>query len=60
MCKKLHVYKVKTLKMTECNGDAELNQRKGKLIPIYDLVIELTWSGMLNNINFDDDNVNDN
>ncbi|CAH1757475.1 2203_t:CDS:2 [Entrophospora sp. SA101] len=36
---------VKTLKVTECNGDAELNQRKGKLIPIYDLVIDLTWSG---------------
>jgi len=36
---------VKIVSVTECNGDAELNQRKGKLIPIYDLVIDLTWSG---------------
>ncbi|CAJ0745941.1 633_t:CDS:10, partial [Entrophospora sp. SA101] len=36
---------VKIASVTECNGDAELNQRKGKLIPIYDLVIDLTWSG---------------
>ncbi len=32
--------------LTECSGDAELNQRKGKLIPIIDLMLELTWSGM--------------
>jgi activator of HSP90 ATPase len=31
--------------LTECSGDAELNQRKGKLIPIIDLMLELTWSG---------------
>ncbi|CAB4383310.1 unnamed protein product [Rhizophagus irregularis] len=37
--------------LTECSGDAELNQRKGKLIPIIDLNLELTWSG-----NTSDDN----
>ncbi|CAG8675491.1 7624_t:CDS:2, partial [Scutellospora calospora] len=36
---------VKTVDVTECSGDADLNQRKGKLIPFIDLVIELTWSG---------------
>ncbi|RIA95485.1 activator of Hsp90 ATPase [Glomus cerebriforme] len=36
---------VQTDDLTECSGDAELNQRKGKLIPIIDLMLELTWSG---------------
>ncbi|CAG8477066.1 4419_t:CDS:2 [Acaulospora morrowiae] len=37
---------VKTTELTECSGDADLNQRKGKLIPFIDMVIELTWSGV--------------
>ncbi|CAG8644014.1 31664_t:CDS:2 [Gigaspora margarita] len=34
---------VKISDLTRCTGDADLNQRKGKLIPFVDLVIELTW-----------------
>ena len=42
---------VQTDDLTECSGDAELNQRKGKLIPIIDLMLELTWSGRQQKIN---------
>ncbi|CAG8681454.1 1466_t:CDS:2, partial [Dentiscutata erythropus] len=37
--------KVKISDLTRCTGDADLNQRKGKFIPIIDLVIELSWCG---------------
>ncbi|CAG8481441.1 4968_t:CDS:10 [Acaulospora colombiana] len=37
---------VKTTELSECSGDADLNQRKGKLIPLIDMVIELRWSGV--------------
>ncbi|CAG8765890.1 30727_t:CDS:2, partial [Racocetra persica] len=34
---------IKISEITQCSGDADLNQRKGKLIPFIDLVIELAW-----------------
>ncbi|KAI9329652.1 activator of Hsp90 ATPase [Pilaira anomala] len=34
-------------KMVECTGDVDLNQRKGKIITIYDVVLKLDWSGTL-------------
>lgn len=32
-------------KMVECTGDVDLNQRKGKIITIYDVVLKLNWKG---------------
>ncbi|KAG0186277.1 hypothetical protein DFQ28_008076 [Apophysomyces sp. BC1034] len=29
----------------ECTGDVDLNQRKGKIITIYDVALKLTWEG---------------
>ncbi|ORE02414.1 hypothetical protein BCV72DRAFT_215279 [Rhizopus microsporus var. microsporus] len=34
-------------KMVDCSGDADLNQRKGKMVTIYDLVLKLEWTGTL-------------
>lgn len=34
-------------KMVECTGDVDLNQRKGKIITIYDVVLKLNWKGAL-------------
>lgn len=31
--------------MIECTGDVDLNQRKGKIITIYDVVLKLAWKG---------------
>ncbi|CAG8439538.1 8536_t:CDS:2 [Diversispora eburnea] len=36
-------YKIETTEIIECSGDADLNQRKGKFIPIIDLEVELKW-----------------
>lgn len=36
---------VKTAEVTECEGDVDLNQRKGKIITLFDLKITLTWTG---------------
>ncbi|KAI9244262.1 activator of Hsp90 ATPase [Helicostylum pulchrum] len=33
--------------MVECTGDVDLNQRKGKIITIYDVVLKLEWAGTL-------------
>ncbi|KAG2197229.1 hypothetical protein INT47_003604 [Mucor saturninus] len=34
-------------KMMECEGDVDLNQRKGKIITIYDVTLKLGWQGTL-------------
>lgn len=34
-------------KMVECTGDVDLNQRKGKIITIYDVVLKLNWKGKI-------------
>ncbi|CEI92049.1 hypothetical protein RMCBS344292_06323 [Rhizopus microsporus] len=34
---------VRITSLDECNGDVDLNQRKGKLFAIYDLVLKLSW-----------------
>jgi len=36
---------IQITEVTEVDGDAELGQRKSKLITIYDIKIELKWSG---------------
>ncbi|KAJ1957694.1 Co-chaperone, partial [Dispira parvispora] len=36
---------VQTGQVTEVNGDVDLNQRKGKVITIFDVSIKLDWSG---------------
>lgn len=33
--------------MVECTGDVDLNQRKGKIITIYDVVLKLDWQGKI-------------
>ncbi|ORE04130.1 hypothetical protein BCV72DRAFT_19935 [Rhizopus microsporus var. microsporus] len=33
----------KITSLDECNGDVDLNQRKGKLFAIYDLVLKFSW-----------------
>lgn len=35
--------------MMECEGDVDLNQRKGKIITIYDVTLKLGWQGNENN-----------
>ncbi|KAI8141729.1 activator of Hsp90 ATPase [Fennellomyces sp. T-0311] len=37
--------KVKITKLDECTGDVDLNQRKGKIITIYDVQLKLSWEG---------------
>ena len=37
--------KVKIIKIDEITGDCELNNRKSKIITIYDLQIKLNWEG---------------
>ncbi|CEI92046.1 Putative Septin [Rhizopus microsporus] len=34
---------VRITSLDECNGDVDLNQRKGKLFAIYDLVLKFSW-----------------
>ena len=36
---------VEITKVVKCDGDAYTNNRKGKVIIIYDLDIELEWKG---------------
>ncbi|KAJ1660994.1 Co-chaperone [Dispira simplex] len=38
-------FKVQIDQVTEVNGDVDLNQRKGKVITIFDVAIKLDWSG---------------
>lgn len=38
-------HKVKITSLDECTGDVDLNQRKGKIITIYDVAIKLSWEG---------------
>lgn len=38
--------KARISKMVDCTGDVDLNQRKGKIITIYDVVLKLNWEGM--------------
>ncbi|KAL1936232.1 hypothetical protein VTP01DRAFT_366 [Rhizomucor pusillus] len=40
-------YKVELSKLEECVGDVDLNQRKGKIITIYDVALKLRWQGTL-------------
>ncbi|KAI8646862.1 activator of Hsp90 ATPase [Parasitella parasitica] len=39
--------KARISKMVECSGDVDLNQRKGKIITIYDVSLKLNWEGTL-------------
>ena len=34
-------------KVVDCSGDVDLNQRKGKIITIYDITLKLNWEGKL-------------
>ncbi|KAI9310159.1 activator of Hsp90 ATPase [Dichotomocladium elegans] len=38
---------VRISKMNECTGDVDLNQRKGKIITIYDVALKLSLEGTL-------------
>ncbi|KAG1057152.1 hypothetical protein G6F43_000987 [Rhizopus delemar] len=40
--------KVSISKMVDCSGDVDLNQRKGKMVTIYDVALKLDWEGALN------------
>lgn len=31
--------------LDECTGDVDLNQRKGKLLAIYDVALKMSWQG---------------
>ncbi|KAK4513413.1 uncharacterized protein ATC70_005412 [Mucor velutinosus] len=33
--------------LDECTGDVDLNQRKGKLLAIYDVALKMSWQGKL-------------
>lgn len=35
--------------LDECTGDVDLNQRKGKLLAIYDVALKLSWKANLLN-----------
>lgn len=37
--------KAKITRVDECTGDVDLNQRKGKIITIFDVQLKLTWEG---------------
>ncbi|CEP18235.1 hypothetical protein [Parasitella parasitica] len=39
--------KARISKVVECTGDVDLNQRKGKIITIYDVKLKLNWEGNL-------------
>ncbi|KAI8371532.1 activator of Hsp90 ATPase [Radiomyces spectabilis] len=39
-------HQVEITKMVECTGDVDLNQRKGKIITIYDVALKLDWKGL--------------
>ncbi|KAF7726617.1 hypothetical protein EC973_008581 [Apophysomyces ossiformis] len=38
-------HSAKITSVDECTGDVDLNQRKGKIITIYDVALKLTWEG---------------
>jgi activator of HSP90 ATPase len=44
--------KASITKMVECTGDVDLNQRKGKIITIFDVVLKLNWKGRKKNETF--------
>lgn len=39
--------KVHITSLDECTGDVDLNQRKGKLLAIYDVSLKLSWQAQL-------------
>lgn len=39
--------KVRITSLDECTGDVDLNQRKGKLLAIYDVALKLSWEAQL-------------
>ncbi|KAI9282567.1 activator of Hsp90 ATPase [Sporodiniella umbellata] len=39
--------KATVTKVVDCTGDADLNQRKGKMTTIYDITLKLDWEGTL-------------
>ncbi|KAI7908239.1 activator of Hsp90 ATPase [Cokeromyces recurvatus] len=39
--------KVSIISLDDCTGDVDLNQRKGRLIAIYDVALKLSWQGLL-------------
>ncbi|CAO0791875.1 unnamed protein product [Mucor circinelloides] len=39
--------KVVITSLDECTGDVDLNQRKGKLLAIYDVALKMSWQGKL-------------
>ncbi|KAI9470572.1 MAG: activator of Hsp90 ATPase [Benjaminiella poitrasii] len=41
--------KVSIASLDDCTGDVDLNQRKGKLMAIYDVALKLSWQGELKN-----------
>lgn len=43
-------HKIRISKMEECNGDVDLNQRKGKIITIYDVALKLSLEGIVSGI----------
>lgn len=38
---------VRITTVDECTGDVDLNQRKGKLLAIYDVALKLSWQAQL-------------
>ncbi|KAG5458387.1 MAG: activator of Hsp90 ATPase [Olpidium bornovanus] len=41
---------VKTVDVTNCEGDVDLNQRKGKVITLFDLKLTVNWTGSLGDV----------
>jgi activator of HSP90 ATPase len=39
--------KVSVTRVSDVTGDVDLNQRKGKIITIFDVEIKLEWKGMM-------------
>ncbi|KAG2194909.1 hypothetical protein INT47_010651 [Mucor saturninus] len=39
--------KIRITSLDECTGDVDLNQRKGKLLAIYDVALKLSWEAQL-------------
>jgi activator of HSP90 ATPase len=37
--------RVSITSLDECTGDVDLNQRKGKLLAMYDVALKLGWQG---------------
>lgn len=40
-------HKVEVSKIVDVSGDVDLNQRKGKIITIYDIELKLNWKGKI-------------